>query len=78
MSKTTIHRKKFSEKFFNALDLSKVIQLLPPAKKNAISYKDKLKCWVFMFIWGFPTKNCCHKADFGKQAYKDTLGFENI
>lgn len=61
------------KQFFTVLDLSKVLALLPPLKKNAVSYEDKLKCWFFMLIWDFPTERSCHKAIFGKESYKDYL-----
>ena len=68
--------KTLVEKFFKILDLSKIPPLLPPLKKGAVSYKDKLKCWTFMLVWDFPTESSCHKAIFGKQSYKDCLALE--
>ena len=63
----------FLHKFFQALNLEKVLKLLPPDHKNAKPSHDKLKCWLVFLIQDFYTVKKCHVKIFEEGGLQELM-----
>jgi hypothetical protein len=67
---------QWAKAFFAELQLDPIVKLFPKAHGLAAPYADKLKCWIYHYLWDIPSAKHCHYRIFGKLQHRRIMNLE--